>query len=346
MAQRAVLVGINYYGTEQALSGCINDVQRVADVLRTLYGFPNQNIIILTDNLPKTSPLYPTKANIMREIATLRASTKPGDIAMFHYSGHGIKLRNTTSTNLDHAGIDNALIPTDVFNTRGSYVAGNEIVDDELWAWASGFPDGSFLFSIVDACHSGSALDLPYALKAPKNKSGTFSVARVETRSDTLAKVIMLSGCNDDQTSLDTVDSKRQPVGALTYAFCDYLLHNPSRAVNYFDFLTSVRAHIVSRNKSVPNIQEPQLAFGRIADTNTLFTLTAPSKTRAVSFDDTLLRSLIATLENPPPTPAPAPAPVPTPAPTPAPAPARPLIRQQSRPAGSGLHAALLARRR
>ena len=75
MSQRAVLVGINYYGTSNQLAGCINDVHQVANVLRSLYGFPNQNIVILADNLPKTSPQYPTKANIQRALADLRAAT-------------------------------------------------------------------------------------------------------------------------------------------------------------------------------------------------------------------------------------------------------------------------------
>lgn len=342
MAQRALLVGINYYGTSSQLNGCINDTHRVADVLRTVYGFPNQNIVVMADNLPKTSPLYPTKANIQRELAKLKDATQTGDVAMFHYSGHGVAVRNSTSTNLVYNGTDNALIPADVF-TRSVYTPGNEIVDDELWTWASSFPEGATVFSIVDACHSGSALDLPYALKAQTGKAGAFSVARVESRPDTAAKVIMLSGCKDDQTSLDAVDAKRQPIGALTYAFCDYVLHNPSKTINYFDFLTSVRAHIVSRNKDVPNIQEPQLAFGRIADTNTQFTLAAPSKTRAITFDDTLLKSVIATLENPPPTQGPPKEAAPAPVPAPAPARPRPVARQQSRPS---LHAALLARRR
>lgn len=338
MAQRALLVGINYYGTSNQLAGCINDIHRVADVLRTVYGFPNQNIVLMADNLPKTSPLYPTKANILRELGKLRDATKAGDIAMFHYSGHGTTVRDSASTNLDYAGTDDALIPVDVF-TRSGYALGNELVDDELWGWASSFPEGASVFSIIDACHSGSALDLPYALKAQPGTAGSFSVARVERRPDTSAKVIMLSGCKDDQTSLDSLDANRQPAGALTYAFCDYVLHNPSKTINYFDFLTSVRAQIVAKNPSVPNIQEPQLAFGRIADTNTLFTLAAPSKARVVTFDDTLLKSVIATLENPPPTEGPPAEAAPAPAPAP-----RPVVRQPSRP--QNIHAALLARRR
>jgi hypothetical protein len=345
MTQRAVLVGINYYGTNAQLSGCINDVNRVADVLRTLYNFPSQNIVFLVDNLPKTSPYYPTKANILRELATLKAATQPGDIAMFHYSGHGATARNGTSTNIHYNGTDNVLIPTDVF-FKGNYVPGNEIIDDELWAWSSTFPEGSLLFSIVDACHSGTALDLPYALKLQTNQK-SFSVERVENRPDTSAKIVMLSGCKDNQTSLDARDNNNSPIGALTYAFCDYVLHHPTAVVNYFDFLTFVRSHIVSRHKNVKDVQEPQLSFGRIADTNTQFTLAAPSKTRSVTFDDTLLKSLIATLENPPPTQEPPrDAPAPEPMRTPAAAPSHPPPLQRAPTRHNNFQAALLARKR
>jgi metacaspase-1 len=356
MSQRALLIGINYYGTSNTLSGCINDTHRVADILRNLYGFPSEGIVFMSDNLPKTSPLYPTKANIQRQMAVLKQATQPGDVAVFHYSGHGTTVRDPNSSNLDFQGVDDALIPVDVFGPNGSYVLGNEIVDDELWGWCDDFPDGSFLFSIVDACHSGSAFDLPYALKNG-GRAGQYTLAKVERRPATPSKVVMLSGCKDDQTSLDTVDNKRQPAGALTYAFCDYLLHNPSKTINYFDFLTNIRNQIKANNPRVPNLQEPQLCFGRVEDANTQFTLLPPSKTRSVVFDDALLKSLITTLKNPPPTtPPPAPkaktppkAPVQAPAPAPAPAPAQvPLVRQPSavRPGANPFQTALLSRRR
>lgn len=347
MSQRAVLVGINYFGTNAKLNGCINDVNRVADVLRSVYGFSHQNIVFMVDNLPKSSPYYPTRANILRELGKLRASTQPGDIAMFHFSGHGATVRNGTSTNVHYHGTDNVLIPVDVIGAKGTYVPANEIVDDELWAWASSFPEGSILFSIVDACHSGTALDLPYALRL-QGSARSYSLERVEHRADTVSKIVMLSGCKDDQQSLDAHDQNSTPVGALTYAFCDYVLHHPADVVNYLDLLRFVREHIVTRHKTVKNVQEPQLSFGRIADANTQFALSAPIKTRSVTFDDTLLKSLIATLENPPPTQDPPTQDPPTdrvavPAAR-APAPAqRPLVRQGT---VHGFHNALLTRKR
>ena len=308
MTQRAVLVGCNYYNTSNQLAGCVNDVHRVADVLRSVYKFPNENITFLCDNVAPSAATYPTKANIQKALAALRAATQAGDVAVFHYSGHGTTVRNCGSTNTVYACTDDAIIPVDVLSGN-SYRPENEIVDDELWAWSSSFPDGSFLFSIIDACHSGSALDLPYALSINPGSTGTYSLKKVERRPDTSAKVVMLSGCKDDQTSLDSRDNLNQPAGALTYSLCDYILHHPSASISYFDFLQQIRAQIKANNKLVSDIQEPQLCFGRVADSNTLFTLLPPSRARAVSFDDALLKSLLETLKNPPPT-TPPPAPV------------------------------------
>jgi len=350
MAQRAVLVGINYYNTSKELKGCINDVYRIADILRSVYGFPNSNIVIMVDNLPKTSPYYPTRENILRELGALRTATQPGDVAMFHYSGHGIVINSSKSTNVEYSN-DNALIPTDVFG-GSNFDLSKKILDDQLWDWASGFPAGSTVFAIIDACYSGSALDLPYSIKTEGGRSNKFTVSRVETRPDTAAKVIMLSGARDDQMSLDTYDASNKPIGALTYAFCSYILNNPTKPVSYLDLLTSVRAYIVKRNGS-PNqkgdgandtIQEPQVSLGRFEDSNTQFTLAAPKNVRAITFDDTVLRELLATLENPPATQRPPPPPS-APAPAPVPTPAPPVRRQSMRPIG-GLQAALVARKR
>src|SRR5208283_2219293 len=50
MSKRAVVVGINYIGTSNQLSGCINDGYRVIDILTHVYGFSRSNITFMSDS--------------------------------------------------------------------------------------------------------------------------------------------------------------------------------------------------------------------------------------------------------------------------------------------------------
>lgn len=79
---------------------------------------------------------------------------QPGDSLVFHFSGHGSQKKNYTGDEID--GYDETLCPTD-FRTQGM------IVDDEINATiVRPLPRGVQLHAIIDACHSGTVLDLPY----------------------------------------------------------------------------------------------------------------------------------------------------------------------------------------
>jgi metacaspase-1 len=79
---------------------------------------------------------------------------QPGDSLLFHFSGHGAQQRNYSGDEVD--GYDETLCPLD-FETQGM------IVDDEInAALVRPLPHGVKLHALIDACHSGTALDLPF----------------------------------------------------------------------------------------------------------------------------------------------------------------------------------------
>lgn len=81
---------------------------------------------------------------------------------MFHYSGHGSQQRSYSGDEVD--GFDETLCPLD-FETQGM------IVDDEInAAIVKPLPRGVKLHAIIDACHSGTVLDLPFLCRM--NRSG------------------------------------------------------------------------------------------------------------------------------------------------------------------------------
>jgi hypothetical protein len=72
--------------------------------------------------------------------------------------GHGGRVQDATSEESD--GYDETLIPVD-------YMSAGQIKDDVVYTELVGrMPEGSYLTCLLDCCHSGSVLDLPYTFKA------------------------------------------------------------------------------------------------------------------------------------------------------------------------------------
>jgi uncharacterized caspase-like protein len=109
--KRAVLVGINYPGTEGELKGCLNDVARMRRCLVDRFGFDNADIRVLADADQSTPP--PTGANIRLELERLVGDARPGDTLFFHYSGHGTRLPAETGQD-DDTGYDECIVPSDM----------------------------------------------------------------------------------------------------------------------------------------------------------------------------------------------------------------------------------------
>lgn len=93
--RKALLIGINYFGTKAELKGCINDVRNVSNFLMERYNYRREDMVILTDD--QRGPLMqPTKDNITRAMQWLVKDAQPNDSLFLHYSGtdHDTSLRH------------------------------------------------------------------------------------------------------------------------------------------------------------------------------------------------------------------------------------------------------------
>ncbi|KAM3411407.1 hypothetical protein ACQJBY_003200 [Aegilops geniculata] len=144
--KRAVLVGINYPGTEGELKGCLNDVARMRRCLIDRFGFDGADIRVLADADPSTPP--PTGANIRFELERLVGDARPGDSLFFHYSGHGLQLPAETGED-DDTGYDECIVPCDT----------NLIKDQDFTELVRKVPDGCLFTMVSDSCHSGGLID-------------------------------------------------------------------------------------------------------------------------------------------------------------------------------------------
>jgi hypothetical protein len=205
MTKRALLIGINYYGSSCQLSGCINDVNNMKAVLDAA-GYTQFRV--LTDTPGGDAGVQPTKANILAGLQWLVAGAAAGDQLFVHYSGHGTHTYDWSGDEEDRQ--DEAWCPVDM-HTAGL------IMDDDLRAVFEACPVRALVVS--DCCHSGTILDLRFNYR----QTGQYAVAmqqnpRYKAGS---ALCVCLSGCADNQTSADAWErnertQRMQSQGALT----------------------------------------------------------------------------------------------------------------------------------
>lgn len=162
-AKYALLVGIADYKSLPAkakdgksdLRGPLNDVRMISEVLTDRYGFPNQNITILTDE-------NATRQKIVDAFhRQLINQSQPGDTVVFYFSGHGSQVTdNNGDEPPDGDGLDEVLCPYDIEFKGGK----NLILDDELGNWLRAVADRNVVV-IIDSCHSGGGFRLPNTLQ-------------------------------------------------------------------------------------------------------------------------------------------------------------------------------------
>ena len=230
----ALLIGINYIGTENELYGCINDTNSINTLIAN-YNF--QKICILTDNTVKK----PNRVNILNEFTKLLSNSQPGDVLLLFYSGHGSYILD--KNNNEKTGKDQLIVPCDL----------NGIIDDELKnIIQTNLKKDATLIALFDCCHSGSILDLKYQYMDSLDKNN-FTENTNET--ETTGNVIMISGCNDIQTSSDAyINNKNQ--GAMTWAFLEAF--KSEKNITWRNLLIKMRDLLQKSNFD----QLPQLTSG------------------------------------------------------------------------------------
>eukprot|EP00397_Hematodinium_sp_SG-2012_P034670 GEMP01037201.1.p1 GENE.GEMP01037201.1~~GEMP01037201.1.p1 ORF type:complete len:362 (+),score=69.00 GEMP01037201.1:75-1160(+) len=205
---RALMIGCNYRGSKAELRGCINDVNNLKELLTTTFGWSPSDITTMTDD--DIGSLHPDKANVLEQARALVRGASPGDHFFFSYSGHGGQQEDPNGFEED--GMNETLLPID-FQRSGM------ITDDELnKIMIEPLPSGCKLTVFFDACHSGTGMDLSYAL-TPEGWKEAANPLHVQ------ADVVMISGCMDEQTSADAMING-SATGALTHSLLQVLGDN------------------------------------------------------------------------------------------------------------------------
>eukprot|EP01012_Entosiphon_sulcatum_P001444 TRINITY_DN10275_c0_g1_i1.p1 TRINITY_DN10275_c0_g1~~TRINITY_DN10275_c0_g1_i1.p1 ORF type:complete len:371 (-),score=36.26 TRINITY_DN10275_c0_g1_i1:165-1277(-) len=256
--KKALLIGITYPGTALQLKGCIWDVHRIQRMLHR-FGFAAtpQSVLVLTDDTADTR-VRPTRGNILRAMQWLVSEAAPGDSLFLYFSGHGSQVPDLQGDEDD--GLDETLVPCD-------WHEAGQITDDEIYkSMVVRIPKGARLTCLMDCCHSGSLLDLPFTY-VPHTSSlphGSHSPhtphGRLSCKADAVplwGDVIVFSGCTDEQESADVSNvgllfpsAGNGPGGAMTNAFIYTLERNPRSTI--MDVIQSCALLLKTRMRQLP----------------------------------------------------------------------------------------------
>jgi Caspase domain. len=260
MAKRALLVGINKYKMPGAdLSGCVNDVTNMRDIMLKYFGFTTRNIRVLVDERA-------TKKNIMERLKWLVGRVKADDRLLFHYSGHGSQIVDRDGDELKDK-MDEIICPHDM-DWEGNFIS-----DDDLRALFANLPKEVNLEVVLDSCHSGtgtremmgiSTLPFEFSFK-PKFLAPPVDIAcradedmevRRLLKGNNPMNHVLFAGCRDNQTSADAYINGSYN-GAFTYYLCKHLRDaqgNTTRA----ELIRRVKASLKFNGFSqIPQLEAP-----------------------------------------------------------------------------------------
>ena len=260
--KKCLLMGLNYIGTDLELNGCINDSENLrAFLIGGEYLKETDDIVMMNEH--QQNDLVPYKANILKQLDKLVKfcnENKDKKIPIvLAYSGHGYHVRDTSGDEKD--GWDEVLCPID-FNTAGF------IVDDYLFKnFICKLPSNVTLVMLIDACHSGTVMDLKYNYMV---RSTTTSYSVNASMPATKCNCILISGSKDSQTSadaylLDPNEHKKEYQGAMTASF----IANYKDGITYKKLVTNMRTWLKAKKFD----QIPQLSSGKHININSPFVL-------------------------------------------------------------------------
>lgn len=247
--KHALLIGIEKYRNVKPLDGAVNDIKLTQGVLRTRFGFTDEDFIILLDE-------QATHTAIEQAFKRLNKRVKKGDMVYIHYSGHG---SHTTDLNGDErSGEDQTWVS---YGTRGGNTAEKDnydVLDDEINTWLADISAKTHqVIFVSDSCHSGTV------------SRGKAPVSRGLSRDDRphpLGKIVytqsnkfhgvQVAAARDDELASETQGEDGKRYGLFTWYWIK-ALQQATVGETWYDVFKRAYSQIVTKRGET---QIPQIA--------------------------------------------------------------------------------------
>ncbi|MFB2839058.1 caspase family protein [Floridanema evergladense] len=264
----ALLVGINNYTDGvRPLRGCLMDVEMQRELLIHRFGFQPQDILVVTDSQATRQGIITAFENHLIKQA------KPGDVAVFHYSGHGSRVVDPAPIN--GKNLNGTMVPIDTVTPDKNVV--KDIMGKTLFLLMSAVQTEN-LTVVLDSCFSGGAdrgnlvvrsarferetenikvdkAELEYQQKLLSQLN--FSPDKFqELRAKGIAKGVSLTSAKDNQLATDACFDGFN-AGAFTYLLTRYLWQqNRNQAISTTFVNLALRTQDIAQTSG--NLQVPE----------------------------------------------------------------------------------------
>jgi len=240
----ALIVGINDYPSPYRLQGCGSDVMLQHHLLKYRFGFKDSDILTLENkDATRQGILSAFEEHLIKQ-------AQPGDVVVFHYSGHGSRIVDPdpafVSSSQDKTGLEGTIVPVDAIN-QGQGGVIKDIMGHTLFLLVSALKTENVTV-VLDSCFSGAATRNDFK---PRSRAGgtSFFISPEEkiyqdqllsrlnlSRSEFIqryrqgiAKGVVLAATSPEQTAADArLDGFY--AGAFTYNLTQYLWQQTSSA--------------------------------------------------------------------------------------------------------------------
>jgi hypothetical protein len=246
----ALLIGINQYQKGLCLTGCLTDVELQKELLIHRFGFQSSDILTLTDE-------DATRKSIETAFTEHLAGVKADDVAVFHFSGYGTRIKSSNFIDTTQ----NALVPAyDPLIPQKNEIV-NYILAETVELLLRSLPTNRVAAVLDTSFHAPSIPPIGWRIRVrPESTQAQVAAEELEllrqlkNQNSNPSYPVVLSATSETQQLAREVLFSGFSAGLFTYALTQYLWETtPPRTINF------TLSHVGSYMHKLGSNQQPGL---------------------------------------------------------------------------------------
>lgn len=247
----ALLIGINQYQKSPALAGCLTDVELQKELLIHRFGFLSSDILTLTEEKA-------TRKSIQEAFsAHLGQQVKAGDVALFHFSGYGTRIKSGRFTDT----VQNALVPANPQDAQKDEIV-NYILEETVRLLLRSLPTEK-VTAVLDTSFYAPSILQPTGWRTrvrPASAEAQLAIEELEflqqlrSQNSNPNNAVILTATSDSQQLAREILFSGFSAGLLTYVLTQYLWETTPATTVQFSL-----SHVGSYMHKLGSNQQPAL---------------------------------------------------------------------------------------